>query len=202
MNVSVYGAGAWGTALACRLASQHDTRLWARGAGLIGELASTRRNERYLPGVGLPVALAVTADFDAAVDHARGGLHIVATPVAGLREMLHRLSRAQPDTPIVWLCKGFEDASGALTGEVAAAVLPGRRVGVVSGPSFALEVARGQPTALVVASHDAAVCERVVQALHGESLRVYSSADPVGVEVAGAMKNVFAVATGIEVPNP
>ena len=98
---------------------------------------------------------------------------------------------------MLWLCKGFEAGSGALGHEIARELRPGARRGVLSGPSFALEVARGQPTALVAASTDAALCEAAVQAFHSDTLRVYRSADPIGVEVGGAVKNVLAIATGL-----
>jgi len=197
MNLSVLGAGAWGTALACSVAERHPTLLWARDAAQAEALQRMRRNERYLPGIGLPQALQVTADFDAAVRHGAGGLVLIATPMAALREMLARLP-ADPGLGVLWLCKGFEQGSGRLGHEIAAVVRPAApRVGVLSGPSFALEVARRQPTALVAASTDASLREAAVDALHGDALRVYTSADPVGVEVGGAVKNVLAIATGI-----
>ena len=154
-----------------------------------------RCNERYLPGVDLPDALHIAGDFEAAVDHARGGLIVIATPMSGLGEMLGRLPAGTPG--VLWLCKGFQDGTGRLGHEVAQAVSPCARVGVLSGPSFALEVARGQPTALVAASTDPALCSEAVTALHSDNLRIYTSADPVGVEVGGAVKNVLAIATGI-----
>ena len=111
-----------------------------------------------------------------------------------LRERLHALPEG---VPALWLCKGFEAGTGDLGHEVARELRPGAPAGVLSGPSFALEVARGQPTALVAASSDAALCEAAVQAFHSDTLRVYPSADPVGVEVGGAVKNVLAIATGL-----
>jgi glycerol-3-phosphate dehydrogenase (NAD(P)+) len=198
MNLTVLGAGAWGTALAASTAARHPTCLWARDAAQARTMQATLRNERYLPGVALPVALQITADFDAAVAHAHDGLIVVATPMAALHEMLARLSTDTGQAPgILWLCKGFEKGSGRLGHEVARAANPRARVGVISGPSFAIEVARGQPTALVAASGDAALCERAVQALHSDTLRLYTSTDPIGVEVGGAVKNVLAIATGI-----
>jgi glycerol-3-phosphate dehydrogenase (NAD(P)+) len=198
MNLTVLGAGAWGTALAASTAARHPTCLWARDAAQARTMQATLRNERYLPGVALPVALQITADFDAAVARAREGLIVVATPMAALHEMLARLSTGAGQTPgILWLCKGFEQGSGRLGHEVARAANPRARVGVISGPSFAIEVARGQPTALVAASGDAALCEQAVEALHSDTLRLYTSADPIGVEVGGAVKNVLAIATGI-----
>ncbi|MET0335572.1 MAG: NAD(P)H-dependent glycerol-3-phosphate dehydrogenase [Rhizobacter sp.] len=196
MNLTVLGAGAWGTALAASTAARHSTLLWVRDGAQCRDIQSARENQRYLSGVGLPAELRLSDDFDAAVAHARGGLVVVATPMAGLREMLQRLPADAPG--VLWLCKGFEEGSGLLGHEVARGLRPGTApVGILSGPSFALEVARGQPAALVVASHDETLCERAVEAFHSESLRIYASGDPVGVEVGGAVKNVMAIATGI-----
>ncbi len=195
MNLTVMGAGAWGTALAVSIAGRHATRLWARDAAQVGQMLATRRNSRYLPDVVLPSALQIDADFDAAVAHARTGLVIIATPMAGLADMLQRLGTRAAG--VLWLCKGFQQDTGWLGHEVARAVAPHASVGVLSGPSFAIEVARGQPTALVAASSDAALCAAAVEALHSDSLRIYTSDDPVGVEVGGAVKNVLAIATGI-----
>jgi len=196
MNLTVLGAGAWGTALAVSTAARHPTLLWARDAQQCRQLQARRENDRYLPGVALPTALQVTADFDQAMLHAQGGLVVIATPMAGLQEMLQRLPAAAPG--VLWLCKGFQEGTGLLGHEVARAVRPqASNVGILSGPSFALEVARGQPAALVVASADEALCRAAVEAFHSDSLRIYASSDPVGVEVGGAVKNVMAIATGI-----
>ncbi|HWH83816.1 MAG TPA: NAD(P)H-dependent glycerol-3-phosphate dehydrogenase, partial [Burkholderiaceae bacterium] len=192
MNLTVLGAGAWGTALAARAAARHPTVLWARDAALADTLRRDRTNAAYLPGVALPAALRIEADIDAALAHARGGLVIVATPMAALAEMLGRVGALHDG--VLWLSKGFEPGSGRLGHEVAAAIDPALRCGVLSGPSFAIEVARGQPTALVAASVDATLRERAVEALHGDGLRVYTSDDAVGVEVGGAVKNVLAIA--------
>lgn len=199
MNLALFGAGAWGTALAASVAGRQPTLLWARDPAQCATMRDTRVNERYLPGVVLPPELAVTADFDAALAHAQGGLAIIATPVSGLREMLARLPGGGVGAPgVLWLCKGFEQRSGRLAHEVAQVARPGsERTGVLSGPSFAIEVARGQATALVVASRDAALREAAVEALHGEALRIYTSDDVIGVEVGGAVKNVLAIAVGI-----
>ncbi|HEY0857087.1 MAG TPA: NAD(P)H-dependent glycerol-3-phosphate dehydrogenase [Albitalea sp.] len=195
MNLTVLGAGAWGTALAINASTRHAVRLWARDDDQVQRMRTQRCNERYLPDVALPDALQISADFDTSVEHARGGLVVIATPMSGLGEMLKRLP---PDAPgVLWLCKGFQEGTGWLGHEVARAVCPRARVGVLSGPSFAIEVARGQPTALVAASADAALCEEAVAALHSDNLRIYTSADPVGVEVGGAVKNVLSIATGI-----
>ena len=195
MNLTVLGAGAWGTALAASAAARHPTWLWARDAAQAALLHADRTNARYLPGVALPDALHIEADFDAALAHARGGLVIVATPMAALDELLRRIGARAAG--VIWLCKGFEQRTGRLGHEIARAVDPQARVGVLSGPSFAIEVARAQPTALVAASADPTLCAQAVQALHSDHLRVYTSDDAVGVEVGGAVKNVLAIATGI-----
>lgn len=195
MNLTVLGAGAWGTALAVNAAVRHPTRLWSRDAVQGAQMNALRRNSRYLPGVSLPDELQLGTDFEAALAHAHDGLVIVATPMAALDEMLRRIgTRARG---VLWLCKGLEQRSGLLGHELASAAVPGLRRGVLSGPSFAIEVARGQPTALVAASTDASLCEEAVEALHSDNLRIYTSDDPVGVEVGGAVKNVLAIATGI-----
>jgi glycerol-3-phosphate dehydrogenase (NAD(P)+) len=196
MNVTVLGAGAWGTALAVHASAAHPTRLWARDAEQVARMRSLRRNAHYLPEIVLPPALQIGADFDAAVRYAEGGMVVIATPMAGLEPLLARLP-ATIDATVLWLCKGFQESTGALGHEIARTVRPAAKVGVLSGPSFAVEVARGQPTALVAASADASVRAAAVAAFHHASLRIYTSADPVGVEVGGAVKNVLAIATGI-----
>lgn len=195
MNVTVFGAGAWGTAIAVHAASLQPTLLWARDAGQAMEMKALRCNSRYLGKVALPSTLPITADADVALAHAASGLAIIATPMSALDEMLHLVASRAPH--VLWLCKGFEAGSGRLGNEIAKAVGGRAKVGVLSGPSFALEVALSQPTALVVASHDDALNNATVEALHGAALRIYTSNDPIGVEVGGAMKNVLAIATGI-----
>jgi len=195
--MAVLGAGAWGTALAIS-AARHNPQvaLWARDAAQVADMGASRRNARYLPDVAFPDALQLSADFSATVNAVvqAQGLLILASPMAGLADLLARL----PDgARALWLCKGFEKGSGRLGHEVAQAVRPQVRSGVLSGPSFALEVAQGQPTALVAASTDAELTEQAVEAFHSPTLRVYTSTDPIGVEVGGAVKNVLAIATGI-----
>lgn len=197
MRLTVLGAGAWGTAVAAHAARRQPTLLWARDPAQAAAMRAARRNDRYLGAVDLPDGLEVTDDYDAAVAHAAGadGLLVVATPMAALEPMLRRLPAGVPGA--LWLCKGLQEGSGRLGHEIARAVRPDLRVGVLSGPSFALEVAEGRPTALVAASDDDALRQAAVAALHGGALRVYTSDDVVGVEVGGALKNVFAIATGI-----
>lgn len=197
MNLSVLGAGAWGTALAVSASARHPTLLWARDPGQAASMQVLRRNTRYLDAVELPPSIQITSDFDAAVAHARSGLLIVATPMSALAAVLNALPAGPLAPGLFWLCKGFQKDTGWLGHEVAAQVRPGARVGVLSGPSFAQEVARGQPTALVAASVDPALCHQAVELLHSDNLRVYTSDDPIGVEVGGAVKNVMAIATGL-----
>ncbi|MFM9437096.1 glycerol-3-phosphate dehydrogenase (NAD(P)+) [Janthinobacterium sp. CG_23.3] len=197
-NVSVLGAGAWGTAVAIACAGRHDVLLWGRNAATMQAMAAQRENA-YLPGFTLPPGLRVGADFEQALAHASGpgALLIAACPVAGLRPLLEQL-RARTVHKLVWLCKGFENGSGLLPHQIVAQVL-GDRVagGALLGPSFAQEVARGLPCALTIASDSAQLRDDVVAALHGGNIRVYASEDLVGVEVGGAVKNILAIATGI-----
>lgn len=171
--------------------------LWARDAHQAAAMRAQRCNERYLPGVDLPELLEISSDFDAAVKHAEGGLIVVATPMSGLADTLRSLPQYATAGGLFWLCKGFQEGTGWLGHEVASRACPQGRVGVLSGPSFAQEVAAGKPTALVAASSDAALCRLAVDLLHSDGLRIYTSDDPVGVEVGGAVKNVMAIATGL-----
>ena len=192
-RVAVLGAGAWGTAIAAVLAPRLQVSLWAQNAAQAQALHATRRNERYLPGIELPKALAVTSELGRAVEGVR--LALVATPVAGLRDVLQRLD---PPLPVIWLCKGFEEGSGLLPHQIAAETLGERaKFGALSGPSFAEEVARGLPCALTLASAAAAFAKESAALLHGGRMRIYYSADLVGVEFGGAVKNVMAIAAGI-----
>jgi glycerol-3-phosphate dehydrogenase (NAD(P)+) len=199
MRITVIGAGAWGTAMAmaaCRL-SGHDVRLHARDEVQANALRTQGQNARYLPGVNLPQEMQILSGaLSPLVSQAdTQDLFIVATPMSGLRSTLQALQRVPG--PVAWLCKGFESGSGLMPHEVQAQVAPSMQAGALSGPSFALEVARSQPTALVAASCHAAVRDALVQAFHGAALRVYANDDIVGVEVGGAVKNVLAIATGL-----
>jgi glycerol-3-phosphate dehydrogenase (NAD(P)+) len=195
MNIAILGAGAWGAALTVPLSKQHDVRLWARDPSQAAEMAASRRTA-YLADISIPDTVKVTAD--AATALAGAELALVTAPTAGLRDTLVLVRSAAQGIPVVWGCKGFERASGCLPHEVATDVLgEGARFGALSGPSFALEVARGLPTAVTLASTDAAFARSTAQSLHQRNLRVYFSDDVVGVEVGGAVKNVMAIATGI-----
>ncbi|RYF58955.1 MAG: NAD(P)-dependent glycerol-3-phosphate dehydrogenase, partial [Comamonadaceae bacterium] len=205
MKIIVLGAGAWGTAVAMSAAQHpagHTVTLWARDAAQAQQLRTQGHNARYLPGIALPPSLLI-ADGNLVALLPGVDLVIVATPMAALRGMLQAL--ADCTAPVAWLCKGFEAVApgvdsasfGLLAHEVQALVAPDLIAGVFSGPSFAQEVALGQPTALVAASHHAVVRESLVAAFHSPSVRVYANEDIVGVEVGGAVKNVLAIATGL-----
>jgi glycerol-3-phosphate dehydrogenase (NAD(P)+) len=191
-RVAVLGAGAWGTAIASVLAARLEVTLWARDAAQAETLARLRRNERYLPGVEIPRSMKVTSSL---ADVSSAQLILAATPVSGLRDVLHKIER---ESALVWLCKGFEQDSGLLPHQIVEQTLgPAARCGALSGPSFAQEVARGLPCALTLAARDAAFAREAAATLHGGRMRIYYSADLVGVEIGGAVKNVMAIAAGI-----
>jgi glycerol-3-phosphate dehydrogenase (NAD(P)+) len=214
MNIIVLGAGAWGTALAISAASNakanHHVTLWSRDAAQATNLQSQRSNAKYLPQVTFPDSLQIASgDFSALVKTA--DVVIIGTPMSGLRGMLLQL--ADVTCPVAWLCKGFEAAEnnkidgavGLLGHEIYAQIAANQakatqnvlKTGILSGPSFALEVAKGQPTALVAASELPEVRDALIEAFHSPSLRVYGNDDVAGVEVGGAVKNVLAIATGL-----
>jgi glycerol-3-phosphate dehydrogenase (NAD(P)+) len=209
MRIAVIGAGSWGTALAAAASARHETLLLARSAEAAATMARSRENVRYMPGVPLPQALRISASYDEMLAHAFGAdeppLFILGVPMAGLaaacRQLAHRVDPIGRPAAMVWTCKGIDADSGLLPHAIAAQEL-GRsqarlEAGVLSGPSFAREVALGLPVALTVASGSAHVCEHTTAALHGAAIRVYASDDVVGVEVGGALKNIMAIACGI-----
>jgi glycerol-3-phosphate dehydrogenase (NAD(P)+) len=214
MNIIVLGTGAWGTALAISAANNaqaaHAVTLWSRDAAQAANMQSQRCNAKYLPQVAFPESLQIaTGDFSSLVKTA--DVVIIGTPMSGLRGMLNQLNGAT--CPVAWLCKGFEASVesqvGLLGHEIYAQIAAnqakttqntlstGLKTGILSGPSFALEVAKGQPTALVAASELPEVRDALTQAFHSPTLRVYGSDDVAGVEVGGAVKNVLAIATGL-----
>lgn len=205
MNILVLGAGAWGTALAVSASGNprqaHHVTLWARDAAQARAMRVDRVNARYLPGLPLPAAVQIVDGAHVAKFCAGQDLVILGAPMAGLRGLLQELRDCQ--VPVAWICKGLERSQGGaepvglMAHEVQAQVAPALQAGVLSGPSFAQEVAQGQPTALVAASAHALVRERLVQAFHSPRLRVYENDDLVGVEVGGAVKNILAIATGL-----
>ena len=196
MKIAVLGAGAWGTAIGIVLAARHQVRLWARDAAFAESLRAERRNRRYLPNFPIPAALEPTGDLGRALDGAE--LMLAAVTVGGLRATLQAVRAAGGRAPLVWLCKGFESGEARLPHQVCAEELaPDIPRAVLSGPSFAEEVAKGLPAALTLASTDGAYAREAARALHGTPLRIYPSEDVVGVEAAGAVKNVMAIAAGI-----
>lgn len=196
MNIAILGAGAWGSALAISLGNAHEVTLWARNEADRAALRDGRRS-RYLPEAEIPSNVRIASQLGPAL--AACDLVLVAAPTAGLRQSAQRIAEAcTVCPPLLWACKGFEPATGRLPHEVVAECLPNAsHAGALSGPSFALEVARGQPTALVLASLDAAFAASTAAQLNSSRLRIYSSSDLVGVELGGAVKNVIAIAAGI-----
>jgi glycerol-3-phosphate dehydrogenase (NAD(P)+) len=195
--VAVVGAGSWGTALATHLGQLgRQVSLWGRDPALTADLRARGENVRYLPGVRLPPALRVTSDGPEAL--AGAGAVIVAVPSHFVEATLRRLAPWVPaGAALVSATKGIEAERGRRMSEVLEAVLPARPVAVLSGPSFAHEVARGLPTALVVASKQPELATAIQQWLAAPTLRLYTNRDVIGVEVGGALKNVMAIGTGL-----
>ncbi len=196
MKIAILGSGAWGTALAVSFAPRHQVTLWSRESEEIEAMVRDRSNQRFLPDIPLPAELGLATSLNEALADAE--LAIVAVPVAGLRSTLQQLSKLPSPVSVVWVCKGFESGTSQFPHQIAEEVLPaGFSRGVLSGPSFAQEVARSQPTAMTLASNDSEFARRMAKALHHSRLRIYSSTDVVGVEIGGAVKNVLAIAAGI-----
>lgn len=197
-EVAVLGVGSWGTALALLLARNgHAVRLWGHDPGEVAPLRWERENRRYLPGIPFPNSLSVGADLTEAL--AGVELTLAAVPSQAYGETLIRLRSCLPATAgFAWATKGLEHGSGRFLHEVTAEVLgEAWPAAVISGPSFAREVALGLPTAVTVAAPDADHARRVATLLHGSNLRAYTSTDVIGVELGGAIKNVLAIAAGI-----
>ena len=195
-RIAVFGAGAWGTALAQAFSASHEVCLWGRDPKHLNTIALDRENRRYLPGIHLGARLRMEMDFARAAQGA--DLHLVVTPLGGLRDTVREQHRLQPATPLLWACKGLEAGSGRLPHEIIAEELgPDSASGVLTGPSFAAEVARGQPTAITLAAADEAFASHWVATLHQPHLRIYANNDVVGCEIGGAIKNVMAIAAGV-----
>lgn len=217
MQISVLGAGAWGTAVSIAFSTRHSVRLWARDEAQVAQMQTQRENPRYLPGCPFPSELQVHSDFNAAVANAE--LLILATPLAGLRPLLERLARWQQQSlqqndrqthtnptaalpPFIWLSKGLEAATGKLPHQLVAEVFSVTQLahltyGALTGPSFAQEVAHGLPTAITLASPDIAFATQFAHTLHSDNLRIYANDDLIGAEVGGAVKNIMAIAAGV-----
>ena len=200
-KIAILGGGSWGTGLSVVLANSrrsHDIALWVREAPIAESLKTTRENKTYLPGVAIPAYVTPTSDLREALEQA----HIVVgvVPSAHAREVFSRaLPHVSPEAIIVSATKGLEPATHLRTSEVLAQVFSIRfvpRLAVLSGPSFALEAARGEPTAVVLASHDHTLATFLQEEFAGPTFRLYTNDDVLGVELAGAMKNVMAIAAG------
>ena len=195
--IAVLGAGSWGTALALQLdRSGSRSILWDCDTENILQIRATARNERYLPGIEIPSSIGVETDARVAVKAADHILlvtpsHAFGAVIAEIRDVL------VPGQGVAWACKGFEPGSGRLLHEVARELLPSTALAIVTGPSFAKEVALNLPTAVTVAGSDEEFTRTMAAALHGGRFRAYTSDDMIGAELGGAVKNVMAVATGI-----
>lgn len=195
MRIAVFGAGAWGTALAMAFSRGHDVVLWSRESSEIAALRQDGENRRYLPGTPLPANLHFSDDLQQA---AQADLHLVVTPLAGLRSTARALRTAAPATPLLWACKGLEAGTAKLPHQIVEEELgTNAPCGVLTGPSFAAEVAQGLPAAVTIAARDIDFARHWVQALHNNRLRLYANDDLIGAEVGGAVKNVMAIAAGV-----
>ena len=197
-KIAVLGAGSWGTALALQLdRSGSHCFLWDRDTENLEQIRATRCNHRYLPEIDIPKSIVVESDILAAVkasDHV-----LVVTPSHAFASIMKTIREVLvPGQGVAWACKGFEPGSGRLLHQVAMELLPASTpLAIVTGPSFAKEVAMNLPTALTVAGPDSGFTKEMAGALHGERFRAYTSDDMIGAELGGAVKNVMAVATGI-----
>ena len=199
-KIAVLGAGAWGTALAMHISNQHQVSLWARNAGHVSGMRKARSNPMYLGDFQFNDHLQVEEDLGAAIHGAELILSVV--PTAGFRDILKQCNQLKTTQPIIWAHKGLEPLSAKLPHEVALEELgdpkiSGQQWGALSGPSFAAELVRGLPTAVTLASNDAAFALQAANLIHGNNLRAYNSTDVIGASVGGALKNVMAIAAGI-----
>lgn len=195
MRIAVFGAGAWGTALALAFSRQHETILWSREPAEINALRRDGENRRYLPGIPLPTNLQLTDQLPQA---AQADLHLVVTPLAGLRDTARALRIASPGTPLLWACKGLEAGTAKLPHQIVVEELGEEAPwGVLTGPSFAAEVAQGLPAAVTLAARNIEFARHWVETLNDKRLRLYANDDLIGAEVGGAVKNVMAIAAGV-----
>lgn len=196
-QIALLGPGSWGTALGLQLCRNgHAVRLWGHEPEQIAAMRQAGENQRFLPGHPLPPSLQPTASLDAALDGATDCFVVV--PSQAFRAVARQLAERLPSGfGVAWATKGLDAASGQLLHTVAREELGDRPLAVVSGPSFAGEVARGLPTAVTVASDHPEFATRFAALLHGATFRAYTSPDLIGVEICGAAKNVLAIATGI-----
>ena len=195
-TVAVFGAGSWGTALAIQLARNGlQVNLWGHQAEHIERLIHERENSAYLPGIKLDPNIRPTASIEDCLEDAE--IVLIAVPSKAFRALLRSLKTCiNPDIPVFWASKGFEIESGKFLHQLVCEELPGHHYGVVSGPTFASEVARGLPAAITCAGDDDSATARFAELLHGNRFRCYTSNDVVGVELGGALKNILAIAVG------
>ncbi len=196
-RLAVIGGGAWGTALACvARRAENETILWARDSTVVAAINKERMNRRYLDGVSLPVGIDATTDLKMATSNA--DIVLLVVPAQFVRDIASSMSpHLRPGIPVAICAKGVENNSGALMTEVLAETIPDAAIGVLSGPTFAQEVARGLPTAVTLAASNLATCEQLAAAIGVPQFRPYLSDDPIGAEIGGAVKNVLAIACGI-----
>lgn len=200
-RVAVLGAGSWGTAVASLAAGKNEAILWARDSNLARDISATHINSRYLPDLDLSAQLEVTDSLERAVIEAE--IVIVAVPSLGVRKVVNDLiGKIAPDVPIVSLTKGLEPLTNLRMSGVIKTELPSHRsdrIGVLTGPNLAGEVAEGQPTASVVALSDKSAAQLVQETLMTDRFRIYTNGDVVGCEIAGVVKNIVALGVGIAV---
>jgi len=195
--LAIVGGGSWGTALAIALSSQLDSvRLWSRDHDRAAEMGALRENRRYLPGFVLPVQVSVSSDLAATLQDA--GIVIAAVPSGHFRTVLNAVRQhVSPHAKLVSATKGLENPGLCRMSQVIAAVLPENPVAVLSGPTFAKEIAAGEPAAVVIAAEEIDLAEEVQRALATSALRFYASTDVIGTEIGAALKNVIAIGAGI-----
>lgn len=197
-NVTVFGAGSWGTALAIQLSRSNDNHvtLWGHDPDAISDIQKTHLNQTFLPDIAVPERIRLRSDLSQACKHMDCALIVV--PSYAFTEFCQKLQPLiNTSVPIFWATKGFNLATGALLHETVQEIFPDNAYGVISGPTFALEVAKGLPTAITCAGNSAEETKRFAQCLHGDNFRSYLSDDVIGVEVGGALKNILAIAVGI-----
>ena len=197
LPVAVLGAGSWGTALAIHLERLGARpRLWGRDPLLMQEIRRTRENRRYLPGIAVPPGVMATADAEEAL--AGAGIVVVAVPSHFVEDVVEATKGGlHTHAAVVSAAKGLEPRQGRRISVLLGDLLPGRPIAVLSGPSFAREVAMGQPTALVIAAPDEGLARHLQRVLAAPTFRLYTNRDVIGVEIAAALKNVVAIATGL-----
>ncbi len=209
LNIGILGGGSWGTALASVVNRIHQTHLWVRNPNQAEAIRSSRVNKNYLPGVNLPNSIHIDNNLDSVLSKillhdVSNSLIILGVPVCGFSTLFEALIKNIPSSylseiPIIWTCKGFDKKTAFLPSEIIEKIFRKTelKTGVLSGPSFAKEVASGLPVALTIASNYTEVYKRISFALHGNTVRIYTSKDILGVELGGALKNVIAIACGI-----